>query len=81
MSQHVAARLGLRSVLRGLAESQADVAVHLRTGAELSGRFLRVGEDFAELAEAGCDDGWGSVRQSGRVVLVPFRLLSGVRRG
>lgn len=46
-------RLGLRSVLRGLAEMRAPVQVHHLDGTQSQGHLARVGEDFVELvAEA-----------------------------
>lgn len=44
------ARLGLASVLRGLAESAQPTVVHARTGTRYEGRVGRIGADFVELS-------------------------------
>jgi hypothetical protein len=46
----VAARLGLRSALRGLVVDRSGVRVHVRGGRAYDGTLERVGADFAELA-------------------------------
>ena len=46
----VLGRLGLGSVLRGLAEGYDDVLVHLRHGDPVAGRLVRVGADHLDLA-------------------------------
>jgi len=61
-------RLGLGSALRRLGEAGEDCLVHLRSGARLEGRVLRVGTDFVELADG-----------AGRVRLVAFAALAAVQ--
>lgn len=57
----VTARLGIGSVLRGLAEADAPVVVHQLDGSSCAGVLRRVGADFVELAgvrpDAGPDAG------------------------
>lgn len=48
-ARSVTARLGLRSALRGLAESRREVTVHGLDGVVVRGRLGRVGADFVEL--------------------------------
>lgn len=66
-------RLSLRSVLRRLAEEDADCLLHLVDGSRLEGRLLRLGEDFAEvrLADGPSEPGYD---------LVPLTALAAVRR-
>lgn len=62
-------RLGVGSVLRGIAEELEPVTV-LRSDGELRrGRIGRVGRDFVEL-----------VAETGQLEVVPFTALSAVRR-
>ena len=63
-----AARLGLTSALRRLADLGDTCVVHLGDGRRHDGTIRRVGGDFVEVA-AGA---------AGRVVLVPFTHLSAV---
>ncbi len=63
------ARLGLSSVLRGLAEEQDAVTVVRSDGERRRGRLGRVGRDFVELAG-----------ENGRPELVPFSSLVAVQR-
>jgi len=65
----VAARLGLASALRGLADERGTVRISLCDGRHLRGRPVRVGRDFLELAE----DTGGFVAEltAGREALAP----------
>jgi len=47
----ITARLGLRSVLRGMAEAGDEVTVHRRGTDPVSGRIGRVGADFVEVGD------------------------------
>jgi hypothetical protein len=67
--RRVTSRLGLASVLRGIAEDQDAVTVVLANGERRRGRIGRVGRDFLEL-----------LVEVGQVEVVPFRAVSGVRR-
>lgn len=73
-----AARLGLRSVLRGLAEGRDPVLVRLCDGSQLRAVLGRVGADFAEVTPAYADP-TAPRRQQGAEV-VPFHRLAAVRR-
>lgn len=64
----VAARLGVGSPLRSLAEDGRPVLWHLRDGQTLSGRVARVGADFVELVD-----------EVGRSYLVPWSASVAVR--
>jgi hypothetical protein len=66
----VAARLGVGSVLREIAESREVVAVGFVDGAQRRGRIARVGSDFVEL-----------VVDDGPVEVVALAALALVRRG
>jgi hypothetical protein len=73
----VTARLGLGSVLRGLAGEGTVVVVHRLDGSLGRGRLLRVGGDFLELA---VED---SVLAGGReawVEVVPFGQVAAIRQ-
>ncbi len=48
-SWSVVDKLGLRSVLRGVARSGGECVVHGRDGQQVTGRLGRVGADFVEL--------------------------------
>jgi len=74
--QQVTARLGLRSVLRGLVDARAEVTLQLRTGTSVRGVLARIGLDFAELVT---EEGRSGHRR-GLVELLPFEQLSSVRR-
>jgi len=50
-ARSVAARLGLASALRGLADERGPLRLSLLDGRHLRGRVVRVGADFFELAE------------------------------
>jgi hypothetical protein len=67
----VAARLGLASMLRGLARDRARVRVSTGQGVLLTGYLSRVGADFVELTE---EAGGGNAR------LLPMGALCSVRR-
>jgi hypothetical protein len=73
----VTARLGLGSVLRGVAEDHTEVAVHRVDGALLPGLLGRVGEDFVEV-RTGAAPGDGP---DAYVDVVPFTALAAVRSG
>ena len=64
------ARLGLGSVLRGVAEEQGPVTLVHADGERRQGRVVRVGKDFLELR-----------REDGGVEVVPFSALAALRRG
>lgn len=73
----VVTRLGLGSVLRGIAGSRAPAVTHLRDGSLLRGRLGRVGADFVEVHVAE-----GSARGQGGTPaadLVPFAHVAAVR--
>lgn len=65
----VTARLGLGSVLRGVAEHRDEVVLHRVDGRVVRGQLGRVGRDFAEVG--GPD----------RVEAVPFGAVAAVRLG
>jgi len=64
----VAARLGLRSVLRRLAESREVVLVVRSDGGQVRGRVGRVGADFVEM-----------VAEPDALEVVPLRALAAIR--
>lgn len=70
----VTARLGLRSVLRGLAESRTELVVHHQDGTRHRGVVARVGADFAELATLDDTSGW--MGAPGPVRVLPYAQLS-----
>jgi hypothetical protein len=61
-------RLGLRTALRRLADTEARCVLHLLDGTSHEARVIRVGADFAECASVGDD-----------VVLVPYDALVAVQ--
>lgn len=75
----VAARLTLRSALRGIARDRSGVRLHLIDGAALDATIDRVGADFVDVARhaAGEPRRRSEVRA---VALVPFAALAAVRR-
>lgn len=73
----VTARLGLRSVLRGLAESRVELVAHHRDGTRHRGTVVRVGADFTELVVDGGGPGWTGA--SGAVRVLPYAQLSALR--
>ena len=75
----VAARLTLRSALRGLARDRSGVALQLVDGAALAATIDRVGNDFVEAARHAP----GELRRQSAVrdvVLLPFAAIAAVRR-
>ena len=72
------ARLGFASALRGVAEDGTAVLLHLLDGTQARGRLRRVGADFVEL-RAEPDAAWGDAA-GGRLEVVPFAAVAGVRR-
>ncbi len=75
----VAARLGLRSALRGIARDRSVVAVHTGDGPVLSGTLDRVGADFVELAVHPTGE-WRRSGEVREVAVIPFHALVAVRR-
>lgn len=75
----VAARLGLRSALRGIARDRSPVRVDLVSGETVDATLDRVGADFVEAARhaPGEPRRRGDVRD---VVLLPFGALAAVSR-
>jgi len=71
------ARLGIGSVLRGLAEAAAPVVVHQLDGSSSAGLLRRVGADFVELA-GGQSDGPGAVTDAVTDV-VSLRWVAAIR--
>ncbi|MEO5708410.1 MAG: hypothetical protein ABIQ59_01115 [Nocardioidaceae bacterium] len=65
----VTARLGLGSVLRGMAEDRGEIVLHRLDGRVVRGLLGRVGRDFVEVG--GPD----------RVEVVPFGVVAAVRLG
>jgi hypothetical protein len=65
------ARLGLASVLRGLAEMRAASVLHRTDSTLLQGRLGRVGSDFVEVAVSG--------EGAGYLEVVPFAAVAAVR--
>jgi hypothetical protein len=75
----VAARLTLRSALRGLARDRSGVALQLVDGTVLAATIDRVGNDFVEAARHAP----GELRRQSAVrdvVLLPFAAIAAVRR-
>jgi hypothetical protein len=75
----VAARLTLRSVLRGLARDRSGIALQLVDGTTVAATIDRVGGDFVEAARHPP----GEVRRQSAVrdvLLVPFAAIAAVRR-
>ena len=70
----VAARLGIGSVLRGLARSQTGVLVHHLDGSSCSGVIGRVGADFVELMRHS-----GTGTSDARAELVSLRWVAAFR--
>jgi hypothetical protein len=65
----VTTRLGLGSVLRGIAEDRDEVVLHRRDGQVVRGVLGRIGRDFVELGAPG------------GVGVVPFEAVAALRRG
>jgi hypothetical protein len=75
----ISSRLGLRSVLRGIARDRSPVRLELTDGATVDATIDRVGADFMEAATHG--PGELRRRQEVRAVeLVPFAAVAAVRR-
>jgi hypothetical protein len=71
----LAARLGLASVLRSVAETRTEAVVHLCDGRLLTGTLVRVGADFLDLRSVGEPVGPPVTRTR----TVPFTALVAVR--
>jgi hypothetical protein len=67
--QSVEGRLGIGSVLRGLATARSEVVVHRVDGRSTRGILGRIGADFVEVATT----------DSGHVEVVPFTAVAAVR--
>lgn len=78
VARSVAARLPIRSALRRLADSRAEVVLHHVDGTQLRGRLARVGADFVEVNAVSDDAGTRS--RPGRADVLPLALLAAVRR-
>jgi len=76
VARSVAARLGLGSALRGVADTQAVILVHHVDGTQSRGHLARVGADFVELVSA--DDHRPNPQRRGDVLR--FDTLAAVRR-
>lgn len=76
VARSVAARLGLGSALRGVADTQAVILVHHVDGTQSRGHLARVGADFVELVSA--DD--HRPNTPGRCDVLGFETLAAVRR-
>lgn len=73
----VAARVGLGSALRGVAESRSTVVVHRVDGLLARGQLRRVGADFVELWVTEHGEAWST---EGHVEVLPFGSIAAVRR-
>jgi hypothetical protein len=75
----VAGRLGLRSVLRGIARDRSAVRIELVDGTTVDATIDRVGADFVEVAvhPAGEPRRRADVRD---VEVIPFGAVAAVRR-
>lgn len=78
-SRPLAARLGVGSVLRGIAAERSQVRAHLRDGTILCGHLGRVGADFLELSVRE-GESWQAEDGPPRRELVRFAALAGLRR-
>lgn len=67
----LAARLGLASALRSVAQAQVDAVLHRVDGSATRGRLERVGSDFVDLRVGD--------RDAGYLETVPFVALAAVR--
>lgn len=75
----VAARLGLRQVLRGIARDRAPVRVHLVDGSALDGTLDRIGADHLEIATHAAGEP-RRARDVRDVALIPLAAVAAVRR-
>lgn len=75
VARPVTARLGVRSVLRGVADSRAEVVVHHLDGSRSAGLLGRVGADFVELV-----GGPVTGRRRGPADVVRLETVAAVRR-
>lgn len=76
VARSVTARLGLGSVLRGVADAQAVILVHHADGTQSRGHLARVGADFVELVSADDNRPIGL----GKCEVLGFETLAAVRR-
>ena len=76
MARPLTARLGLTSVLRGVAETRSAVVVHHLDATSQRGLLGRTGADFVELVVG---DDAAATRAAGEVEVVPFASLAAVR--
>lgn len=75
----VESRLGLRSVLRGIARDRSAVRIHLPTGGTVDATIDRVGADFLEAAAHPASEARRRAEVRG-VEIVPLSAVVGVRR-
>jgi hypothetical protein len=75
----VRSRLGLGSVLRGVAADRSRVTLTVTGGPALTGTVQRVGADFLEVAEHGADD-LARPDRVRRLTVVPFGSVETLRR-
>lgn len=82
-ARSVVARLTMRSALRGIADSRAEVLLHHLDGSQVRGRLARVGADFVEVvtaSDAGADSGGGARHRGRGAEVLALSLLAAVRR-
>ena len=78
VARPVVARLSMRSALRGIAESRAEVLVHHVDGTQLRGLLGRAGADFVEVVPQ--PDQVGDRSRSRVPEVLPLAMLAAVRR-